>query len=124
MVFLNKAKKEKLDMLTLSYIAPKIKEEAEKIAREKIAIIDAPLLFETGIDKFCDFTVGITAKRETCVKRICKRDSISEELAKARIDSQNKEEYFKIHCDYIINNDDESDLENDIEEIFERKKSI
>lgn len=123
-VFTDKSKKEKLDMLTLKYIVPKIKEEAEKISQNKIAIIDAPLLFETGVDQFCDFTIGVLASKETCIKRICKRDEIEEKDAIERIDSQNKTDYFKVHCDYLINNEDENDLIQDIEEIFERKKFI
>ena len=111
-------------MLTLNYIVPKIREEAERIAKDKMAIIDAPLLFETGIDKFCDFTIGVIASNETCIKRVCKRDKISEEEAKLRLNSQNSTDYFKMQCNYIINNEEQSDLENDIEEIFERKKSI
>ena len=123
-VFSDEVKKERLDMLTLNYIVPKIREEAERIAKDKMAIIDAPLLFETRIDKFCDFTIGVIASNENCIKRVCKRDKISEEEAKLRLNNQNSTDYFKIHCDYIINNEEQSDLENDIEEIFGRKKSI
>ena len=68
-VFLDEVKKARLDMLTLNYIVPKIREEAERVAKGKMAIIDAPLLFETRIDKFCDFTIGVIASNETCIKR-------------------------------------------------------
>ena len=38
-----------------------------------------PLLFESGLDKICDITIGVIAKKETCIKRICSRDEVDEE---------------------------------------------
>lgn len=112
-----------LDKLTLEYAVPKIKEEAKKVAKEKLTLIDAPLLFETGLDKVCDTTIGVIASKETCIKRICTRDGVSAEIAEARINNQNKDTYFKIKCNYCINNE-EDNLEKQINEIFDRKKSI
>lgn len=123
-MFYDKTKKELLDRLTIEYVVPKIKEEAETISKEKDVIIDAPLLFETGLDKICDITIGVIADEETCVKRSCKRDGISEETAKARINSQNREGFFKINCDYCINNGIGENLEKQINEILSRKKFI
>lgn len=112
-----------LDKLTLEYAVPKIKEEAKKVAKEKLTLIDAPLLFETGLDKICDTTIGVLANKEICVKRICVRDSVSAEIAEARINNQNRDIYFKIKCNYCISNE-EDNLEKQINEIFSRKKFI
>lgn len=117
-VFENREKKEKLDKLTLNYVVPEIKNQAKKIAKTKQAIIDAPLLFETNLDSFCDMTIGITAKEETCLDRICKRDNVEEQDAKARLNNQHEIQYFKEKCNYVINNEDEDDIEKQIKEIF------
>lgn len=103
---------------------PEIKGEAKKNAKSKTVIIDVPLLFETRLDKICDITIGVIANEETCINRICKRDRITEETAKARINSQNKESFFKINCDYCINNEIGENLEKQINEIFNRKKFV
>ncbi len=76
-----------------------------------------PLLFESGLDKICDITIGVIAKKETCIKRIIKRDKISEELANARIEAQKQETFLKTHANYCIINDGEK-LEYQIQEIF------
>lgn len=118
-VFNDKTQKEKLDKITMEYIIPKIKQQAES---KKNVIIDAPLLFETELDKICDISIGIIAKEETCIKRICKRDKIEENEAKARLKNQQKIDYYKIKCDYIIDN--ETNAEKQIEEIFEKNKNL
>ncbi len=51
-------------------------------------IVDAPLLFESGFDSFCDMTVALTASRETRIARITARDGIGREAAEKRIDAQ------------------------------------
>lgn len=55
---------------------PKIKEYVENVKEYDLVIIDVPLLFETNLDKICDKTIGVIAKRETCIERIIKRDNI------------------------------------------------
>lgn len=68
-------------------------------------ILDAPTLFESGLDAACDAIIGITADEETRVARICRRDGISEEAARARIASQKSEEFFRSHCHATVCND-------------------
>lgn len=118
MVFNDRLKKEILDKLTIEVIAPKIKEEAINISKRKLCIIDAPLLFETGLDEFCDMTIGIVANEETCIKRICRRDNMEEKDAKLRLQAQKSLNFFKEKCDYIINNEDGDIVEKQINEIF------
>ena len=123
-IFFDKDKKEVLDNLTLNYIVPIIKKKASLIAETRLAIIDAPLLFETSLDKFCDITIGVIASYETCLDRICKRDGINKETAVSRISTQNNQNYFKINCDYCINNENEDILEKQIKDIFLEGKNL
>ena len=118
-VFEDSKKKEKLDRLTSCYVVPKIKKEAKAIGTEDV-VIDAALLFEFGLDKYCDVTIGVIASGNTCINRICKRDGTSKESAEFRIKSQNGNDFFKSNCNYIIINEDECDLEEEILSIFNR----
>lgn len=68
------------------------------------AAVDAPLLFESGFDARCDCIWGVTAPRETRIRRIMQRDGISEALAKSRIDSQKSDEFLYENCDAVIVN--------------------
>lgn len=119
LIFSNKNAKQKIDNLTLTYIVPQIKEAVRILSKSNISVvIDAPLLFEMELDKICDFTIGIIADEEICIKRISQRDLIDEKDAKARIQSQKSCEYFKINCDYVINN------ETNEEYIYDMAKEI
>lgn len=80
-----------------------------------------PLLFESGLDKICNITVGVIAKRDTCIERIIKRDGIDKEIAIARINNQHTEKFFKQKCDYCIFNEDEKELDYQINDVLKRK---
>ena len=68
-------------------------------------MLDAPTLFESGIDKQCKAVIGLIAPTNTCIERIMNRDGISKEQAAARISNQKGEEFLRKHCRYILVND-------------------
>ena len=78
-------------------------------AAGKSAVIDAPLLFETGLDKVCDVTIGVTAPIEARIARLCVRDGINADVAKRRFANQKDENFLKKNCTYIISNDGENE---------------
>ena len=81
-------------------------------------IVDAPLLFESGFDKECDFTVGVIADREIRMQRIIERDKITREDAETRINKQKSDEFILENCDFIIvNNGDDLALDKSIAEV-------
>ena len=73
------------------------------------AIVDAPVLFESGFDSECDLVIGVVANVETRISRIVLRDRISREAAIARINSQMTDDELVSRCDFIINNDSDFD---------------
>lgn len=81
-------------------------------------LLDAPTLFEAGLDIICDYVVGVTANPELCLKRICLRDKITEEQAQARLSSQHSAEFFMKNSNFIIENNDTK------ERLFERANSV
>ncbi len=86
-------------------------------------MIDAPLLFESKLDQICDFVIGIMAKEEEKIERICKRDGISKEMAKKRLNIQMNEEELKKRADYVIINDGNMEnLEKELEKVWKERK--
>ena len=84
----------------------------------KFAIIDAPLLFESGLNKCCDYVISLIADFDLKVRRICKRDNIDEETAKSRLNIQNEDAFYIEKSDFVIHNSENSDLNKEIEKIF------
>lgn len=71
---------------------------------ERFAVIDAPMLFESGLNERCDTVVFVTADRQTRTDRIMRRDGIDEARARARIDAQHDDNFFRSRCDTVIEN--------------------
>lgn len=117
-VFSDAKKLEMLNSVTHKYII----EETKKIIAENSGrdiVLDAPLLFEAGLDSLCTVTLCILSSRENRIKRIVKRDNISEKSAEARISSQQSDDYYSSRCSICIHNDsDLSALTNSLEAEF------
>lgn len=112
-------KRETLNNLTFTYVVEEIKNEINKHEDEELIVIDAPLLFESNLDKICDVVIGIIANEEDKIERICKRDNIDKNLAKKRLNIQVTDKYLKEHANYIIyNNFQITNLEKEIEKVI------
>ncbi len=70
----------------------------------QLAVVDAPVLFESGFDKDCDVILCVTADRDVRIARIVARDCISEKMAEMRIDSQMLDDELEGRSDYVIVN--------------------
>ena len=119
-VFLNRAEKEKLDGLTFEYVVEEIKKELE--ANQNLdyqyIILDVPLLFESKLDKLCDYTIGVIAPKTEKIKRICKRDKLSKEKSLQRLNSQPNDEFFTKNCNTVINNENKEETIKMVNEIM------
>ena len=71
---------------------------------EADAVLDAPLLFEYGLEAFCDVTGGVIAEPETAVGRLSMRDGRNEAEIRLRRSSQHENAFFVSRCDIIIEN--------------------
>ncbi len=101
----------RLNEISHYYILKKTFELIEKIDDKTPAVlIDAPLLFESGLDKRCDKVIAVIAPINIRIERICRRDGISPEVARARINAQLSDEILLARADYIIENKGDSDL--------------
>lgn len=114
-IYRDNDKKRLLEAITHKHI---ITATLEKIAEfEKAgfeyAIIDAPLLFESTMNKMCHKTIAVISDEENRIRRIMARDNITREFAISRIRVQMSAEELEKRCDYVIyNNYDLDELEN------------
>ena len=69
-----------------------------------MAVIDAPMLYESGFQNECDLVVAVTAPVSVRVRRIIERDQISDSAAQARISAQLSDAELARRADYVLSN--------------------
>ncbi|MBQ3708143.1 MAG: dephospho-CoA kinase [Clostridia bacterium] len=97
-----------LNRITHRFILDETRRQANALYEEgfPIVLIDAPLLFESGFDAECERVICVTAPEEILVRRIMKRDGITEEDALRRLAAQKPYSELEARADEVIVNDD------------------
>lgn len=117
---------EALNFSTHKYILAecrrRLREREEK--GDFAAIIDAPLLFESGFNNYCDYVIAVIAETETRVKRVIERDGLTREQAMARISKQHTNAFFRSRADFIIYNEENADPAMQIDIVIQQLKSL
>ena len=67
-------------------------------------ILDAPLLFESGLDRECEKVLSVIADRKVAMQRIIERDGLSAEDAEKRLSSQKNADFYIERSDYVLYN--------------------
>ncbi len=99
-VFSDASALEALNRITHKQIAARIR--AQLCNAEAKYIIDAPLLYEAGLDALCKKVVGVTADSAVRIKRIMARDGLAASAAQKRLDSQHSIETNLSKVDLLI----------------------
>ncbi|MEJ2903004.1 dephospho-CoA kinase [Pedobacter panaciterrae] len=83
---------------------------------EKVPYIlkEAALLFESGSYRMCDKNILVTAPLELKLDRVMKRDRVTADQVKARMDKQFTDEKKIQMADYLINNNETDSLINQV----------
>ncbi len=71
---------------------------------KQVAVIDAPLLFQAGVDAICDCTVAVVATPQIRKERICARDGLTEEEADHRMQAQPSDDFYIKRVTYVLGN--------------------
>jgi dephospho-CoA kinase len=82
---------------------------------------EAAILYESGFYKMMDKTIAVVTNEDERIQRVMKRDGITIELVKQRIENQWTDEQRMGLADYIINNNDDELI---IPQIIEIDKKI
>ncbi|MBR2343389.1 MAG: dephospho-CoA kinase [Clostridia bacterium] len=112
-----------LNSITHKYVIARMRELAGEYAKsgESLAVYDAPLLFEAGIDKECTYIISVLCDKNIRTERIMARDGISRLEAEGRIAAQHTDEWLASHSDFVIVNEgSESELASAVSEILEK----
>ncbi len=124
-VFNDRNKLKEYTAIIYPYITKRVFDKMLSLKNEgsSIIVLDAPTLFESGLNDICSLVVSVIAPMELKLKRILERDSIPVEAVYSRLSSQNTEQFFKSHSDYVINNSsDIAELESKVRNIIGRIK--
>ncbi len=123
-VFKDKKKVEKLNGIMHPPIIEEIKRQLIKYKNEEIIIADIPLIFESKLEYLTDKILLIACEKEIQIKRVMKRDNVTEENAKNIIDKQLSLDVKREKSDYIIeNNLDIGSLGVEVEKVIEEIKT-
>ena len=109
------------------YITTKVLSEIRNFDSQgkKLILLDAPTLFESRVDDFCNYNVCVIADETIRFNRIIKRDNISQEMIMNRFNSQNDDKFYIDRSDMVIyNNDDIEELNSNAEECVKRIKEM
>lgn len=95
-----------LDGITHPYILVELKKEIDILqkAGERLCIIEAPALLESGLQESVDSVVLFISPESDLIARIVQRDAIDREDAGQRIKMQIEESLLKEIADYIVYN--------------------
>ena len=104
--FSDHRKLEMLNTIMYPYIVGEILRMIHRFSQQnhKLILLDAPTLFESRADDFCDLIISVVAKPELRMQRIMERDHISEKAAQQRMEMQLTDEFFRLHSDTVLEN--------------------
>ena len=110
-----------LNSITHKHILNSTRERLHQFSDQgaKMAVVDAPLLFESGFSAECDVIISVLAEKDTRIERIMMRDGIDRQSAERRIASQLDDKFLIRKSDFVIrNNGTFSELLCEFEKIF------
>ncbi len=103
LIFSSREDREKLNEILHPRIFDKMVERIGE-RKDRICVLTAPLLIETGLHHTVDEIWVIDVSPEIQIKRLMERDKISKEKAEAMIKSQMSGEERRAYADQIIHN--------------------
>lgn len=102
-IFSDSDKRLKLNGIMYPYVSYSIIKRLV-YSNAEYSVLDAPTLFESGMETVCDIIVSVAADKNILIGRIVKRDNIPEELAENRLDSQQDIPFYKERSDFLLMN--------------------
>lgn len=106
-VFSNPGELKVLNDITHPEIVKRISRKVDNLKKTgvKAIVIDAAILIEMGLNKYCDKIWYIQTDKETQLSRLMERDRFDSKNAQNRIKRQHRNERNISFADVIINND-------------------
>ncbi|MBR2044087.1 MAG: dephospho-CoA kinase [Clostridia bacterium] len=101
--FKNEETKALLEEITFPFILTEVFAQIEKSDKECV-LLDAPTLFESGLDELCSCVIAVLSDSEIRKQRIIERDNLSREQAETRMAAGKNDDFYISRADYVIYN--------------------
>lgn len=102
---------QRLNSVTHPYILSELSRRLDE-ADDGVIVIDAPLLFNCGLDRLCTATVAVVADINTLASRISLRDGIDAADVALRLEAQKDMPKLLETADYIIENNSNTSIDD------------
>lgn len=116
-VFADSLKKKQLENI----LHPLVRERNIQFAKDsdaRFVVIEIPLLFESGAESYCDYTIALNVSRETLQKRALKRAGMTLDKFEKILSAQMPTEEKLKRADFVIDNEAEHDTVRQVKEII------
>lgn len=117
-VFMNRTRLQTLNAIIHPHVFRAIEQALSQLPttqRQPYVVIEAALIFESGMDKQLDYVVVVSADEGKRIDRVMKRDGVTREEVLARMQSQMNVEQALRRADFVLtNNGTEPDLERSV----------
>jgi dephospho-CoA kinase len=124
-VFADREKLATLNSIVHKYVAREVERICHAKEREgcDLLLLDAPQLYEAGMERICYRVIAVTAPKSVRKARICARDHLDAEAADKRIGNQHSDAFFEAKADYVIHNDGQASVSKQVERIIGELKN-
>ena len=111
-------KTELLNKTLLPHIASLVENEID----EDLVLLDAPTLFESGLDNRCHKTIAVLSDTDIRMQRIMQRDGIDSDAARLRMGAGKGDDFYIKNADEVFYNN--ADLQEFLQKIKEYLENI
>lgn len=119
--------REDLNRITHKYVLARVRERCRDLEASNCpaVLVDAPLLFESGFDRECDYTLAVLSAYEKRLDRIMARDGMTKEAAEARLRAQKPDEFYMGRADTVVfNNGAPEDMTVEVSRLLKKWEVI
>jgi dephospho-CoA kinase len=119
-IFSDEKAKLKIERILHARIISRVNETISQNIKKCNILIDAPLLFEVGLDRTCDKIVVVLVSYDVQIGRLSLRDKLDMDQAKKRISSQMSMDKKVERANFVIDNSgSKEDLKKRVKDLYE-----
>ncbi len=101
-VFADEEKLARLNAVTWNLIEEEIRRRISGLCENDVAVLIVPLMFESGLERYADVVVTVSAGEDVRLKRVLERDGVGEETARSIMRSQLDDSEREKRSDYVL----------------------
>ena len=119
--FCDKGSTDLLNSVMLPFISERITQMLDLYKSDGVecVVLDAPTLYQSGLDSICNTVLAVISPKETRKKRIIERDKLTDEQAETRLNASPQDSFYTQKAPHIvINNGDMDEFLHRVSGIF------